>query len=57
MRELVILEIRELLEAYSYPDDLPVIKGSARCALEELEDSDMGMGSIRNLIYEIDNYE
>ena len=30
MKDLVELEVRELLESYGYPDDLPVIKGSAR---------------------------
>lgn len=26
MKELVELEVRELLEAYGYPDDLPVLR-------------------------------
>lgn len=26
MKDLVELEVRELLEAYGYPDDLPVMK-------------------------------
>jgi elongation factor Tu len=56
MKELVELEIRELLEAYGYPDDLPVIKGSARTALEEEQESEIGMISIRNLMKEVDNY-
>lgn len=56
MKELVELEIRELLEAYSYPDDLPVIKGSARSALEEDTESEIGMMSIRNLMEQVDNY-
>jgi translation elongation factor EF-Tu-like GTPase len=33
MQDLVELEVRELLESYGYPADLPVIKGSARLAL------------------------
>lgn len=56
MKELVELEIRELLESYGYPDDLPVLKGSARTALEEVEESEIGMISIRNLIKEVDTY-
>lgn len=56
MKELVELEIRELLEAYSYPENLPVIRGSARTALEEEKESDIGMISIRNLIEQVDNY-
>jgi elongation factor Tu len=35
MQDLVELEVRELLESYGYPSDLPVIKGSARLALNE----------------------
>ena len=35
MKDLVELEVRELLESYGYPSDLPVIKGSARLALNE----------------------
>jgi translation elongation factor EF-Tu-like GTPase len=38
-----------LLEAYGYPDDLPVIKGSARTALEEVEPSDLGTGLLKSL--------
>ena len=33
MHELVELEVRELLESYGFPTDLPVVKGSARLAL------------------------
>lgn len=36
MHELVELEVRELLESYGFPSDLPVIKGSARLALMNL---------------------
>jgi elongation factor Tu len=42
MKELVELEIRELLETYSFPGDLPVVKGSARLALEEENPSELG---------------
>jgi elongation factor Tu len=56
MKELVELEIRELLESYGYPNDLPVIKGSARSALEEEQESEIGMLSIRELMKEVDNY-
>jgi elongation factor Tu len=42
MKDLVELEVRELLELYKYPDDLPVVKGSARQALEESEPSELG---------------
>jgi elongation factor Tu len=56
MKELVELEVRELLESYGYPDDLPVIKGSARAAIEEIQESDVGMGSVKELIVNIDEY-
>lgn len=55
-KELVELEVRELLEAYDYPADLPVIKGSARTALEESEESDLGTGSIQELMKTVDQY-
>lgn len=36
MQDLVELEVRELLESYGFPSDLPVVKGSARLALMNL---------------------
>ena len=34
--ELVEMEVRELLSSYEFPgDDIPIIKGSALCALED----------------------
>jgi elongation factor Tu len=56
MKELVELEVRELLEMYGYPGDLPVIKGSARLALEENEPSDLGTGSVKKLMDTVDEY-
>jgi len=56
IKDLVELEVRELLEAYGYPDDLPVIKGSARTALEELEPSELGTGSVKILMDTVDTY-
>jgi elongation factor Tu len=56
MKELVELEILELLESYGYPSDLPVIRGSARCALEEIDESEIGMLSIRKLMQTVDTY-
>src|SRR5215210_7699147 len=36
--ELVELEVRELLSKYDFPgDDIPIVKGSALCALEDRE--------------------
>jgi len=58
MKDLVELEVRELLESYGYPADLPVIKGSARMALEEPYDSPsvLGMESIKQLMDTVDSY-
>jgi len=30
MKDLVELEVRELLESYGFPGDVPCVKGSAR---------------------------
>jgi elongation factor Tu len=56
MKDLVELEIRELLESYSFPGDLPVVKGSAREALLEDFPSELGTGSVKNLMNTVDNY-
>jgi elongation factor Tu len=56
MKELVELEIRELVESYGFDGDLPVVKGSARTALHEDEPSDMGLNSIKNLMKQVDSY-
>jgi elongation factor Tu len=54
--ELVELEVRELLSSYQFPgDDIPVIKGSALCALEE-RDPEMGEKSILELMDAVDSY-
>jgi len=56
MKDLVELEIRELLESYGFPQDIPCIKGSARKALEENYDSELGKGSVINLMNIVDSY-
>ena len=57
--ELVEMEIRELLSAYEFPgDDIPVIKGSARNALES-ENTDPDAPEyhcIRDLMDAVDSY-
>ena len=55
-KELVELESRELLETYGFPLDLPVIKGSARRALEEDNETPLGTGSVRALMKTVDTY-
>lgn len=56
MKDLVELEVRELLEAYGFPDDLPVVKGSARLALEEVDPTELGTGSVLSLMDTVDTY-
>jgi elongation factor Tu len=54
--ELVELEVRELLSSYQFPgDDIPIIKGSALCALEERE-PEMGEKSVLELMDAVDSY-
>src|SRR4051812_4307071 len=54
--ELVELEVRELLSSYDYPgDDIPVVKGSALCALEE-RDAKLGHDAILELMKAVDSY-
>jgi elongation factor Tu len=54
--ELVEMELRELLSSYDFPgDDTPIIKGSARAALEG-DQSEIGEPSIARLIDALDSY-
>lgn len=54
--ELVEMEVRELLTSYKYPgDDVPVIKGSARCALENTN-PELGKQAIMKLMETVDSY-
>jgi elongation factor Tu len=54
--ELVELEVRELLSKYEFPgDDIPIVKGSARLALED-DKGDLGWASITKLMEEVDKY-
>ena len=54
--ELVEMELRELLSSYQFPgDDIPIIKGSALCALED-RDPEMGEKSILALMEAVDSY-
>jgi elongation factor Tu len=54
--ELVELEVRELLSSYDFPgDDIPIIKGSALCALEGKEPK-LGHDAILELMRAVDEY-
>ena len=56
--ELVEMEIRELLSEYDFPgDDIPIIRGSARVALEAGNDpSDEAYAPIHELMAAVDEY-
>jgi elongation factor Tu len=54
--ELVEMEVRELLSSYKFPgDDIPVIKGSAVCALDEKQ-PEIGEKAILELMAAVDAY-
>ena len=54
--ELVEMEIRELLSSYQFPgDEIPIIKGSAKVALED-GDPKLGRDSILALMDAVDSY-
>jgi elongation factor Tu len=54
--ELVELEVRELLSKYEFPgDDIPIVKGSALCALEN-KSPELGHEAILKLMAEVDRY-
>jgi elongation factor Tu len=54
--DLVELEVRELLSSYEFPgDDIPVIRGSALCALEG-RDETVGDASVLALMEAVDSY-
>ena len=54
--ELVEMEVRELLSSYQFPgDDIPIIHGSALCALED-KDPEKGEQAILKLMEAVDSY-
>jgi len=54
--ELVEMELRELLSSYQYPgDDIPIIHGSATCALNDTQ-PELGEESIIKLMAAVDSY-
>jgi elongation factor Tu len=54
--ELVELELRELLSSYQFPgDDIPIIRGSAVCALEDKK-PEFGKEAITKLMEAVDTY-
>ncbi len=54
--ELVEMEVRDLLSKYEFPgDDIPIIKGSALCALED-SNAELGREAILKLMEAVDSY-
>ena len=54
--DLVELEVRELLSSYDFPgDDIPIVRGSALCALEGRDD-EVGKSSVIELMAAVDDY-
>jgi elongation factor Tu len=54
--DLVELEVRELLSKYDFPgDDIPIVKGSALCALED-RSPEIGRDAVLKLMAEVDAY-
>jgi len=54
--ELVEMEVRELLSSYDFPgDDIPIIKGSAVCALND-KNPEIGREAILKLMEAVDAY-
>lgn len=56
LADLVEMEIRDLLSQYDYPgDDIPIVRGSALCALED-KSPELGREAILKLMGEVDRY-
>ena len=54
--ELVELEVRELLSSYQFPgDDIPIIQGSATCALNDTQ-PELGEQAVLKLMEAVDAY-
>jgi elongation factor Tu len=54
--DLVEMEVRELLSSYQFPgDDIPIIRGSALCALEDRE-AEIGEKAVLALMAAVDEY-
>jgi len=57
MKELVEMELRELLDQYEFPgDDTPIICGSALMALNGQDDNELGVTAVKTLVETLDSY-
>ena len=56
MKELVEMELRELLDQYEFPgDDTPIICGSALMALNGEDDNELGTTAVKTLVETLDS--
>ena len=57
MKELVEMELRELLDTYEFPgDDTPIICGSALMALNGEDENGLGTTAVKSLVEALDSY-
>ncbi len=57
MKELVEMELRELLDQYEFPgDDTPIICGSALMALNGEDENELGTTAVKKLLETLDTY-
>jgi len=57
MKELVEMELRELLDTYDFPgDDTPIICGSALMALNGQDENGLGTTAVASLVEALDTY-
>ena len=57
MKELVEMELRDLLSEYDFPgDDTPIICGSALMALNGEDDNELGTTAVKSLLVSLDEY-
>ena len=57
MKELVEMELRELLDQYELPgDDTPIICGSALMALNGEDENELGTTAVKTLVETLDSY-
>lgn len=55
--ELVEMELREMLDQYSFPgDDTPIVVGSALMALESRDEGGLGVSAVKKLVKALDEY-
>ena len=57
MKELVEMELRELLDQYDFPgDDTPIICGSALMALNGEDENELGTTAVKTLVETLDTF-